>query len=285
MAFRESAEETYQLLDSGGRRKLEQCGRHRLIRPAPQAVWRPALDPAEWRAEAEYLRSSSGGGDWRGDLPEEWPVTHAGRRFVARPTGFGHIGFFAEQADTWNWIGDLCRRAGEPLEVLNLFAYTGGSTLASAAAGARVCHVDAAAGVVKWARRNARENGLEEAPIRWICDEALKFCRREARRGRRYHLIILDPPSFGRGPKGEVFKIESDLPPLLEVCGELLAPDACGFALSAHSPGFSPLVLNALAEDLCGSRGGTIAAAEMVIAASAGGRTLPSGARALWSAF
>jgi 23S rRNA (cytosine1962-C5)-methyltransferase len=276
--------QVYRLIDSGGRRKLEQCGRHRIIRPAPQAVWQPALADDQWRAEAEYIRSSSGGGSWQGELPEEWPVLHAGLRFLARPTGFGHIGFFAEQADTWAWIGDLCRQAEAPVEVLNLFAYTGGSTMAAAAAGARVCHVDAAAGVVKWARRNAAENGLEAAPIRWICDEALKFCRREARRGHRYQLIILDPPSFGRGPKGEVFKIESDLPPLLDVCAGLLADDALGVALSAHSPGFSPLVLTALTEDLRGGRGGQVAAAEMVVAASDGGRALPGGARALWSA-
>lgn len=275
----------YTLLDSGNRRKLELCGAQRLIRPAPQATWRPGLAAADWQEATEYLRSASGGGAWQGELPKEWLLQCGKRLFAARPTGFGHLGFFPEQASSWQWIETLCGDRGGPLEVLNLFAYTGGSTMAAAAGGARVCHVDASAGVVSWARQNAAANALGGAEVRWICDEASKFCLRELRRGRRYDLIVLDPPSFGRGPKGEVFKIEQDLPPLLECCGELLTERPLGALLSAHSSGFSPRVLEMLLHDLRGSRGGEIWAEEMMVEATApGGRSLPSGARAFWRA-
>ncbi|MAE71740.1 MAG: SAM-dependent methyltransferase [Gemmatimonadetes bacterium] len=279
-----TAHKPYQLLDSGNRRRLELCGEHRLTRPAPQALWRPGLGEEEWRSDAEYIRSSSGGGDWRGKLPDEWRVAYEGFELLARPTGFGHLGIFGEQAGSWSWIEEICRRSTEPLEVLNLFAYTGGATMAAARGGARVCHVDASAGVVTWARGNAAANGLDEAPIRWICEEATKFCARELRRERSYDLIVLDPPSFGRGPKGEVFKIEQHLPPLLEACAELLGPKARGVLLSAHSPGFSPKVLVALVDEMRGERAGALHAEEMVLDAAPGGRSLPSGARACWRA-
>ena len=256
-----------------------------MIRPAPQALWRPGLDRDAWHAGAEFVRSASEGGEWRGRLPEQWPVDCLGVTLLARPTGFGHLGIFGEQARSWSWIAAICGASERPLEVLNLFAYTGAATLAAAGAGARVCHVDAAAGVVKWARENAAANALADAPIRWICDEATKFCRRELRRGRRYDLIVLDPPSFGRGPKGELFKIEEHLPPLLEACAGLLGERARALLLSAHSPGFSPRVLAALVDEVRGARRGSIEAEEMVLeAAPGGGRSCPSGARAIWRA-
>lgn len=284
MSMRDGAP-TYRLLDSGGRRKLEECGGFRLVRPAPQAVWAAELPRAEWeRFDAEYLRSRDGGGEWnfRRGLPAGWPIEIGGLELELRATGFGHVGVFAEQVPAWGRIESWCRSMPPGGEVLNLFAYTGGSTLAAARGGARVCHLDASQGVVKWARANAARSGLGAAPIRWIVDEASKFVRREVRRNRTYRGLVLDPPSFGRGPRGEVFKIEQDLPLLLEDLGKLLDPDPEFVLLSAHSPGFSPLVLKHLVSDLLGDRRerGTLQAEEMCVECA--GRVLPSGARAWW---
>lgn len=278
--------DTYQLLDSGGEERLEQVGPHRLVRPCPQAVWRRRRPAGDWAAaDAVYQRSSSGGGQWefRRPLPPAWEVRLHGCLWQVKPTGFGHLGIFAEQEENWGWLQDQARRLPPLAPALNLFAYTGGSTLALAHAGARVTHLDAARGVVTWARENARLQGVAADAVHWITEDVLKFCQRELRRGHHYRAIVLDPPSFGRGPAGEVWKIETDLGPLLDACRQLLEPagPAC-VLLSCHSPGFSPLVLRNLVGDLFPGSG-VCEAAEMTIPEGDGGRVLPSGCCARWA--
>lgn len=281
----------YTLLDSGNERKLEQIGAFRLVRQSPQAVWSSRLPEAEWKAaDAVYERDSSGGGDWRfgQKADRKLEILYANLYFQIKLTDFGHLGLFPEQAQNWEWMRQLIRARlertnGRNLHVLNLFAYTGGSTLACSQAGAHVVHVDAAKGVVDWAKENARISRLEERPIRWLVDDALKFVKREARRGNSYQAIILDPPSFGRGPKGEVFKIENDLMPLLEACREILAPDALFFLLSCHTPGFTPTTLRNEVLEVVDGRGGLIEEGEMLIPEQSG-RMLPSGTYARWRA-
>jgi 23S rRNA (cytosine1962-C5)-methyltransferase len=279
----------YQLLDSGNTRKLEQIGPYLIVRPAPQAIWQPRLPQAAWqRADASYERDSTGGGSWqfRGAVKREFDILFNSLSLRIKLTDFGHLGLFPEQAANWDWLRDRIRHRlqhtnNRNLHVLNLFGYTGGSTLAASQAGAHVVHVDAAKGVVDWARRNADISRLQERPIRWLVDDALKFVKREARRSNRYQGIILDPPSFGRGPKGEVFKIEDDLLPLLEECRTLLADDPLFILYSGHTPGFTPLVMhNQLAT--ISPKGGQIEHGEMVIVDQQG-RPLPSGTFARWS--
>lgn len=281
----------YTLLDSGNMQKLELIGPYRLVRPAPQAVWRPRLSAGEWsRADGVYIRDTSGSGQWQWNrkVQRDFEVLYNNLRLQLKLTNFGHMGLFPEQAANWDWLRELIRYrlAGTNnanLHVLNLFAYTGGSTLAASQAGAHVVHVDAAKGVVDWARKNAELSRLQERPIRWIVDDALKFLKREARRSVRYHGLILDPPSFGRGPKGEVFKIEDDIMPLLEACAEVMAKDALFILYSCHTPGFTPLTLQNQLAELISGRGGAIESGEMVVA-DGFGRPLPSGAYAAWSA-
>jgi 23S rRNA (cytosine1962-C5)-methyltransferase len=281
----------YALLDSGDMRKLERVGSYTLVRPAPQAVWRPQLPAAVWAAaDASYLRDSSGSGAWEfhNKVKREFDILFDKLALRIKLTDFGHLGLFPEQAANWEWLRSqirtrLQRTNGRNLYVLNLFGYTGGSTLAASQAGAHLVHVDAAKGVVDWARRNAALCRLDERPIRWLIDDALKFVKREARRASRYQGIILDPPSFGRGPKGEVFKIEDDLLPLLDACRELLAPDALFVLYSCHTPGFTPLVLHNQVELLAAGRGGRIESGEMIVP-DAQRRVLPSGTYARWLA-
>ena len=285
----------YSLIDSGNEMKLEQIGKYRIVRPSPQAVWTPRLAQSDWRsADATYERSSSGGGEWKFKTPtsRKFQMLYDAIGFEIKLTDFGHLGLFPEQAPNWQWLRDLIRTRmaytnNANLDVLNLFAYTGGSTLACSQAGAHVVHVDAAKGVVDWAKDNAKASHLHERPIRWIVDDVLKFVAREARRNRRYHGIILDPPSFGRGPKGEVFKIENDLMPLLAACKEILANDALFVLLSCHTPGFTPLTLHNELLEMVSDRPGAIESAEMVIAerdrVNTPGRLLASGAYARWS--
>lgn len=266
---------------------MEQVGPHRLIRPVPTAFWAPGLDHGEWDlARARYIRSSTGGGDWdRLDaLPETWTVSYAGLHWHIKPTGFGHLGLFPEQAENWEWLRKQVRGCfSEPVRVLNLFAYTGGSTLCCAEAGAEVTHVDASKGIVSWARDNAALNGLDRAPVRWIVDDVLKFTRRENRRGSTYQGIILDPPSFGRGSKGEVWKIETHLLELLSDCRSLLADGPAFILLSCHSPGFTPLILQEVLRGACRRLGGEYDCGEMVVASDeSGGISLPTGTWARW---
>lgn len=260
-------ENNYQLIDSGNGEKLERFGRVRLIRPCGQAVWSPDR-PAAWKgADARFIRDQG----WQGTLPAVWTMQHGGVTFRLEPTPFGHLGIFPEHSSLWQWVLDRC-----PRTLLNLFAYSGGLTLAAAKRGITVCHVDASKGMVEWAGENARLNGLREAPIRWIVDDALKFIHREIRRGRRYDAIVLDPPTFGRGAQGEIFKIENDLPPLLAGCRQLLSSEARCVVLTCHTPGFSPLVLQHLLQQagLGENEGG-----ELVLV---GERPVPAGAFARW---
>jgi len=275
----------YQLLDSGNETKLEQAGEFRLIRPCPQAVWPRRLPGAAWATvDAVYVRSASGGGQWeyQRPLPPAWRVLVHDQPWIIKPTGFGHLGIFPEQEENWRWLQRQCAAAGGKMHALNLFAYTGGSTMAVAHAGGRITHVDAARGVVSWARDNAREQKLTDAAVQWLVEDATKFCSREVRRGHRYAGIVLDPPTFGRGPTGEMWKIESDLPALLGLCQQLLSQSGPAFLLlSCHTPGFSPLVLeNLLAATLPAA--GTLESGEMAIPERETGRRLPSGCFARW---
>ena len=278
---------TYQLLDSGNFEKLEQVGRFRLIRPSPQAIWQPRR-PKLWRtADAHYRRSSSGGGSWafKKKLPDHWHIQYGGLTLKIKLTNFGHLGIFAEQAENWDWIrAQIAATRRKPVRVLNTFAYTGGSSLAAAQAGAEVVHLDAARGIISWARENAALSALDDRPIRWIVDDVSKFVAREIRRGDQYDGIILDPPSFGRGKKGEVWKFEDDLPKLLEMCRQILSPNPRFVLLSAHTPGFTALALENLLADMMRGFGGTLSSLEMTIPEADGSRRLPSGAMARWTA-
>ena len=230
--------EDYELLDSGNGRKLERFGRHVLARPCSQALWRPVKSEAEWaRADASFDREDGNRWHGRANLPASWQIETAGIRFRLGGTDFGHLGIFPEQRAQWRWIREHARG-----RVLNLFAYSGGSTMAAALGGAEVCHLDASKGMVEWARENARLNGLADRPIRWIVDDAHKFMRREIRRGRRYEAIILDPPTFGRGAGGETYKIERDLQETLGLVRDLLSDSPAFVLFSSHTPGLSEAV-------------------------------------------
>lgn len=276
----------YELLDSGGGRKLERFGRCVLARPCAQAIWQPCLPPARWEAaDASFDREDGQRWHSRERLPESWQIEVDGLRFRLSGTDFGHLGIFPEQRDCWQWIDATVRVAPPspaPLRVLNLFAYSGGATLAAARAGAEVCHLDASAGMVDWARANAAANDLAAAPIRWIVDDAHKFLVREIRRGRRYEGIVLDPPSFGRGARGEVYKIERDLPRTLELCRQLLSERPLFLLLSAHTSGVTPVVLANLLDDLRLGRAGTTTSGEMLLTGGTGVRPVPSGCMARW---
>ena len=239
--------EDYELIDSGDGRKLERFGRQVLARPCSQAMWRPSLGAAEWnRADASFDREDGNRWHGRSNLPDSWQIETAGIRFKLGGTDFGHLGICPEQRAQWKWIretvGRETRDAGREVRVLNLFAYSGGSTMAAALGGAEVCHLDASKGLVEWARENARLNGLAERPIRWIVDDAHKFMRREIRRGRTYDAIVLDPPTFGRGAGGEMYKIERDLKDTLALVKDLLSEKPLFVLFSSHTPGLSQIV-------------------------------------------
>jgi len=269
----------YQLIDFGGQKKLESIGGLKIIRPEAAASGR-CSDERRWKqVDGRFDRDAGGKGKWSWNTPppEPWYGQHAGLQWQLRANDHGHIGIFPEQQENWRWVSDQV--AGDPIEVLNLFAYTGGSTLAAASAGARVCHLDASRNSVRCARENAAASGLEDAPVRWITDDAMEFLKREVRRENKYQGIILDPPSFGRGPRRQVWNIDRDMIGMLDLCRELFAADARFLLLSAHSAGYSPDVLSRLVEDRCGFR---CKKGEMQLEA-ADGRILSSGAWARWS--
>lgn len=242
----------YELVDSGDGRKLERFGKFLLARPCSQAMWRKSLSEREWNsADASFDREEGNRWHGRANLPKEWLISTAGIRFKLGGTDFGHLGIFPEQRAQWRWIREKVSHAGRPVKVLNLFAYSGGSTLAAALGGAEeVCHLDASRGMVEWARENARLNGLGEKGIRWIVDDAHKFMKREIRRARRYDAIILDPPSFGRGAGGEMYKIERDLAETLFLVKSLLSEKPLFVLFSSHTPGLSPVVANNILSQL-----------------------------------
>ena len=236
----------YELLDSGDGRKLERFGKYVLARPCSQAMWRPSQPEAAWRrADASFDREDGNRWHGRSNLPAEWRIETAGIRFRLGGTDFGHLGIFPEQRAQWRWIRETVRArraAGSAVRVLNLFAYSGGSTMAAALGGAETCHLDAAKGMVEWARGNAALNGLADSPVRWIVNDAHKFMRREIRRGRAYDAIILDPPTFGRGAGGEMYKIERDLKETLALVKDLLSDTPLFVLFSSHTPGLSRIV-------------------------------------------
>lgn len=279
----------YALLDSGGFQKLERFGPVVLSRPCAQAVWNPTLPKHEWqRATATFFRD--GGNQWRGRdrLPESWEIAVDGTRFQLSSTDFGHLGIFPEQRDQWRRIREVCgtyrTRHGRPARVLNLFAYSGGSTLAAAHTGAEVCHVDASKGMVEWARQNAALNGLQDKPVRWIVDDVTKFLERELRRERRYDLIILDPPSYGRGARGEIFKIENDLPKLLDLLAKLMSEEPLGVLLSCHTPELTPVSLHHLLLQAFGRQKGRLEQGEMLLKGAEQVLPVPSGGFCWWLA-
>lgn len=280
----------YELLDFGDGRKLERFGPHLLDRPAPAAGGIARANPAAWReATARYERAAAQSGNWRsnaGDDPDSdrsqpWTIHHGPLALELKLTEFGHLGIFPEQAANWDWISRQIARFESPTKVLNLFAYTGASTLAAAAAGAEVVHVDAARNTVAWARRNAERSGLADRPIRWIADDALTFVRRELRRGRRYQAVVLDPPSYGHGANGQSWQIAERLPELLALCAELTADDRRFFLLTCHTPGFGPNELALLLSAAIGTPGGLVS--DMSIR-SRQGRDLHCGTQARWPA-
>jgi 23S rRNA (cytosine1962-C5)-methyltransferase len=279
------APEQYQLIDFGRGRKLERFGSYVIDRPCPRAERLKPASPDRWNsAHSRYERLGDGDGQWLppGALPTDWMVRHDRWAMEIRPTPFGHLGIFPEQAENWDWLTERLRAVGSKLRVLNLFAYTGGATLASAAAGAEVVHVDSAKNIVGWARRNAELSGLSGAPIRWISEDAQTFVGREVKRGIRYDAVILDPPSYGHGPKGQVWKIERHLKPLLSACGQLMQDSPKLFLLTCHTTSLTPAVLREILSRTCIPDGFERIEARPLMLRSADGRRLPSGTVARW---
>ena len=281
----------YEVIDCSEGEKLERWGRYILLRPDPQVIWEtPKKDPRWNKLNAHYHRSRRGGGEWEFfDLPEQWGIRYGDLRFALKPFSFKHTGLFPEQAVNWDWFsGKIRRRAeqtGKSPRVLNLFAYTGGATLAAAAAGASVTHVDASKGMVTWAKENAHASGLSEAPVRWLVDDCVKFVEREIRRGNHYDGIIMDPPSYGRGPKGEVWKIEEKIYPLVCLCEKLLSEDPLFFLINSYTTGLQPAVLSYMLHSaIAGVHGGKVEADEVGLPVSVNGLVLPCGASGRWTA-
>ena len=275
----------FEVLDTGDGEKLERWGDVILRRPDPQTIW-PKSDPALWRqAQAWYHRSDKGGGEWEffSRLPEKWVIAHEALRFYVRPTGFKHTGLFPEQAANWVWMAEKLRQSGrKDLRVLNLFGYTGGATLACAQAGAHVTHVDAAKGMVQWAKENRELSQLPETSCRWIVEDALRFVQREIRRGNSYDGILMDPPSYGRGPGGEVWKLENELYPLVDLCAQALSDTPLFFLINGYTTGFSASVLGNIARRCLVARyGGKVEADELCLTVTTGG-VLPCGTTARW---
>ena len=276
--------QTFEVLDTGNGEKLERWGKFVLCRPDPQVIW-PAQDPSMWdAAQAHYYRSERGGGEWRfrEQLPERWQIAYGDLKFHVRPTGFKHTGLFPEQATNWDWMRNLIKKRDGNVKVLNLFAYTGGATMACAAQGAHVTHVDAAKGMVQWAKENRELSKIPETNCRFIVEDALAFVRRELRRGNRYDGILMDPPSYGRGPGGEVWKLENELYTLVSTCAEALSDNPLFFLVNSYTTGFQPAVLQNIIGRTVQSRfGGKVDAQEVVLPVRAGG-VLPCGASGRW---
>lgn len=286
----------YQVIDCSCGEKLERWGRYTLVRPDPQVIWNTPKTEKGWKKmNGHYHRSKSGGGEWQFfDLPQEWSVNYnlaIGKEltFRLKPFSFKHTGVFPEQAVNWDWFSKLIADAKQKnperkINVLNMFAYTGGATIAAAAAGANVTHVDAAKGMVAWARENAAVSGLAEAPIRWIVDDCVKFVEREIRRGNHYDAIIMDPPSYGRGPKGEIWKIEDNIFPLIELCSQLMSELPLFFLINSYTTGLQPAVLSYMISTALKRFGGKVEASEVGLPVSSNGLVLPCGASGRWTA-
>lgn len=277
----------YRLIDCTTSEKLELWGDISLIRPDPQIIWKTDRKSNLWNtAYGHYHRSDKGGGQWsfKKKIPESWIISYGSLKFNIRPTGFKHTGLFPEQAVNWDYMDSLIRNAGRPVNVLNLFAYTGGATLACANAGASVCHVDASKGMVQWARDNASSSGLSDKPIRWIVDDCEKFVTREIKRGRKYDAVIMDPPSYGRGPNQEVWKLEDCIYDLVKLCSNVLSDDPLFFLLNSYTTGLSPSVMSYILSEVIGEKfGGRVSADEIGLPVEASGCVLPCGSTAIWS--
>ena len=281
---------TYEVLDCSEGEKLEKWGDYTLVRPDPQVIWSTKKSAPGWRKmNGHYHRSSKGGGEWEFfNLPEQWSIDYKslGLTFNLKPFKFKHTGVFPEQAVNWEWFSQKIKDAkaqGREIKVLNLFAYTGGATLAAAKAGAKVTHVDASKGMVNWAKENAKSSGLENAPIRWIIDDCVKFVEREIRRENFYDAVIMDPPSYGRGPKGEIWKIEDAVYPLIELCSNVLTKDPLFFLISSYTTGLQPAVLTYMLSTVLKPKfGGKAFAEEIGLPVKSTGLVLPCGASGRW---
>lgn len=275
----------YELLDTSDGERLERWGKYILVRPDPQIIWKGVADHPAWkRADGVYRRSSSGGGSWvKNKLPESWNISYGELNFVLRPMGFKHTGLFPEQAANWDWFSQLIREQNRPVKVLNLFAYTGGATVAAAAAGASVVHVDAAKGIVAQAKENVARSGLQDAPIRYIVDDCKKFVEREIRRGNKYDGIIMDPPSYGRGPGGEVWKLEDCVDEFVGLAAQLLSDQPLFFLINSYTTGLSPMTMSYLLElNVARKFGGHVESGELGLKVTRTGGYLPCGASSRW---
>ena len=280
----------YEVIDTSNGEKLERWGDFVLLRPDPQVIWDTPKKAKEWKKlNGHYHRSSKGGGEWEFfHLPKEWEIHYRDLTFHLKPFSFKHTGLFPEQAVNWDWCRDKIIEAkkknpNREIKVLNLFAYTGGATVSAAAAGAKVTHVDASKGMVTWAKENAASSGLADAPIRWLVDDCVKFVEREIRRGNKYDGIIMDPPSYGRGPKGEIWKIEESVFPFMQLAAQLLSDDALFYLTNSYTTGLQPAVLSYMLNTIIKSqRGGTVEAEEIGLPVKENGLVLPCGASGRW---
>ncbi len=277
----------YELLDCSDGKRLERWGKYILIRPDPQVIWKNCKDHPLWnKADGVYTRSGSGGGSWnQNKLPEEWSIRYGELTFRLKPMGFKHTGLFPEQAVNWDWFSSLIKDAKRPIKVLNLFAYTGGATVAAAKAGASVCHVDASKGMVARAKENAEASGLSSAPIRYIVDDCFKFCERELRRGNRYDGIIMDPPSYGRGPSGEKWLLEESIDAFITLTAKLLSDAPLFFLVNSYTTGLSPSAMGyILSKTVVPVHGGKVISDEIGLPVTASGGVLPCGSSSRWTA-
>ncbi|MDD6276297.1 MAG: class I SAM-dependent methyltransferase [Clostridia bacterium] len=276
----------YELIDCSSGERLERWGDIILIRPDPQIIWKsPKKNPLWHNAHARYIRSSTGGGRWEvmKKTPDAWKINYRDLTFNVKTMGFKHTGIFPEQAVNWELMTELIKQAGRPVKVLNLFAYTGGATVACLKAGAQVVHVDASKGMVAWAKDNAAASSVAGSPVRWIVDDCIKFVNREIRRGNKYDIIIMDPPSYGRGPGGEVWKLENEIYGFVELCSNLLSDDAIMMLINSYTTGLSPSVMEYILGCVVAPRfGGTVSGSEIGLPVSDTGMTLPCGASAIW---
>ena len=277
----------YKILDCSDGEKLERWGNKILVRPDPQIVWKSDKSVEEWRtADARYIRSKSGGGSWQSyrKIPESWTIKYKNLTFGVKPMGFKHTGIFPEQATNWDWFSELIKaEKGREINVLNLFAYTGGATIAAGSAGAKGCHADAAKGMVAWAKENAALSGLKEHPIRYIVDDVKKFAERELRRGHKYDAIIMDPPSYGRGPNGEVWKIEDEIFDLISLCVKLLSDEPLFFLVNSYTTGLSGSVMKNICKLTVAKKyGGVITADEIGLPVKNSDIVLPCGYSTRW---
>lgn len=276
----------YEIIDTANGEKLERWATYLLIRPDPQVLWdTPKIHKGWKKMNGHYHRSNKGGGEWEFfDLPKQWSIHYKDLTFNLKPFSFKHTGLFPEQATNWDWFSEKIRNAGRPIKVLNLFAYTGGATLAAAKAGAAVTHVDASKGMVTWAKENAISSGLKDAPIRWIVDDCVKFVEREIRRGNSYDAIIMDPPSYGRGPKGETWKIEESIHPFIKLCTQILSDTPLFFLVNSYTTGLAPGVLTYMLATELKKYQGKVTSEEIGLPVSGNGLVLPCGASGRWEA-